>query len=103
MKLSQRLFERGAGWLRWGMVEEVQHSWYDPPEPYVYAPPLRRLWIYLAQWPRSVWWWLVGGPIGPGWLEDEVLGGEKVHRQRLSWEEVRPCWPDLTDPERRKR
>lgn len=47
---GQLLFESGQGWLRWKM--ERREGWggyYDPPEPYMVAPPLHRLWFHVRQ------------------------------------------------------
>lgn len=47
--------EPGQGWLRWGLDKrEESGGFYQPPEPYVVAPPLRRLCMavrYRAIWP----------------------------------------------------
>lgn len=82
------LFAKGEGWLRWGMDERESGGYYEPPEPYVVAPPLRQLAIYLRMWLAAPKLMLRGVE----W-DDE--------RYRFSWEEARPCWPHLDDPDRK--
>lgn len=88
MSWRERLFERGAGWLRWGKEERIEYYWEAnacayAPEWFVVAPPLRRLWIYLLQWPRVPWLMIVGLP------PDEY----SPKRYRFSWEEAAPYYP----------
>ena len=93
------LSEKGQGWLRWGI--DVREGWeYDDnacapyhSHDYQVAPPLRRLWIYLAQWPRVPRLMLVG----VRWPEED---GPRYH---FAWEEAQPCWPsDMREPDRKK-
>lgn len=70
------LFEKGQGWLRWGTDGRETAMRYDPPEPpepYVVAPPLRRVWFWL-RW--SLHW-----------------------RERASWAE---CWDHMRDDDRKR-
>lgn len=49
------LFDKGQGWLRWGIDYRIwQRGYLEPPEEYQVAPPLRRLAMvlrYRATWP----------------------------------------------------
>lgn len=51
------LFERGQGWLRWRMDgRSIAGGYYEPPEPYTVAPPLRRLAMAIhcrQKWPLT--------------------------------------------------
>lgn len=95
------LFEKGQGWLRWGMEErqaselmcyagdEPLYEWF----PFTVAPPLRRAWLWLCMWanaPRAVWNCMIVGIEFDG------------RRERLSWEETKPWDLSYVDPERRE-
>ena len=45
------LLDPGQGWLRWSLETRTWYGgYYDPPEPYVVAPPMRRGWEHLRLW-----------------------------------------------------
>jgi len=45
------LFERGQGWLRWGIDDRAtQYGYLEPPTSYAVAPPLRRAVITVRWW-----------------------------------------------------
>lgn len=91
------LLQSGDGWLRWGIEERTGYDYIpdamaSAPYPFSVAPPLRQTAIFLHQCllvPRLM---LRG-------VED--VDGDPG-RYRFSWEEARPCWPCLDDPDRNK-
>lgn len=88
------LFERGEGWLRWGMDHRDAYAGYEnPPEPYTVAPPLRQCVLWLRQVLTIPKLMLFGV-----WMDEP--GAKNYHRYRFSWEEARPCWPGLDEPDR---
>ena len=89
------LLQPGAGWLRWSLGEGATPMRYDPPEPpepYSFAPPLRRVWLYL-RWAATAPRLMIVG-----------IKHDDGTRYRYAWEEARPgwsdCWRDMRDPER---
>lgn len=86
------LFEKGQGWLRWGIDERTHYEYIDEgleaPEPYTVAPPLRCLWWYVRGWLLVPYLMLVGYPPDPNDPRDK--------RYRYAWEEARltfyDCW-----------
>ena len=95
-RVCEVLFERGQGWLRWGLDERTSYYWEFnagclAPEWYTVAPPMRRLALYLGQWlalPRLM---LIG-------MSDKPYSDK---RYRFSWDEACPQWPSdmKEDPE----
>ena len=92
------LFDKGQGWLRWGTDERIAYTYIDEgleqPEPYLVAPPLRRLWWWVRSVPNSLRVWLIGYE----W---------EGRRERLTWEESHSSFSDAffhwyRDDERRR-
>lgn len=50
------LFEPGQGWLRWGW-DRRERIYYDPPDmdQWQVAPPLRRVWLWVAAYITAPW------------------------------------------------
>lgn len=70
------LLDKGQGWLRWGTDDRVIDGGYmEPPEPFLAAPPARRL----------CWW-----------LRCKVAAPYRMIRFHLSYEEVTCDWSDLS-------
>jgi hypothetical protein len=75
--LRHLLFDKGTGWLQWGIDQRESYSWNEPPEPYAVAPPLRRIWATIQD--RRYGYPEKGGKTAWRYLKDEDRKGDLMN------------------------
>ena len=69
--LRTLLFYEGRGWLRWGFgAYVIPGFWYDPPDEWEVAPPLRRAWLTIVHREDGSLW------RDPKWPREYMIPGE---------------------------